>query len=112
HAGRVSLFITPTVAEDRVHLGELADRFRAEQKTAAILVLVNPASPNALSVAVTDDLAAAGKDANALMRLLTSKFGGRGGGRTTFASGSLAVPGVEPVAVTEFPGIIKDWVGE
>jgi alanyl-tRNA synthetase len=111
-AGRIALYITPSVAEDRGQLGALADRFRAERETAAVLVLVNPASPSSLSVAVTDDLAAAGKDANKLMRLLTAKFGGRGGGRSTFASGSLGVPSVEQVAATEFPGIIRDWAGE
>ncbi|MGH7594466.1 MAG: DHHA1 domain-containing protein, partial [Gemmatimonadales bacterium] len=109
--GTATLFVAPSVAEDRGELGAMADRFRGEQQRAAVLVLFNPTSPTSLAVAVTDDLAAAGKDANAFVKLVTAKFGGRGGGRPTFASGSLAVPSVEDVAITEFPAILRAWLG-
>jgi alanyl-tRNA synthetase len=61
---------------------------------------------------VTDDLTAAGKDANAFVKLVAARYGGRGGGRQTFASGTLAVASVERIATAEFPGIIREWVGE
>ena len=111
-AGRATLFVAPSVAEDRGELGAIADQFRAEKKSASILVVFNPTVPTALTVAVTDDLATAGKDANAFVKLVAARYGGRGGGRPTFASGSLAVASVEDVASTEFPGIVREWVGE
>jgi alanyl-tRNA synthetase len=107
-AGAVTLFVTPSLIEERTELGALADAFRRDHR-AAMLVLVNPAIPTALTVAVTDDLVAAGKDANAFVKLVTAQFGGRGGGRPTFASGSLAVPSVERVAIEQFPAIIRTW---
>jgi alanyl-tRNA synthetase len=110
-AGAVSLVVQPTVVEDRSQLGELADAFRREEKAAAVLVLTNPTAPTAITVAVTDDLAKAGKDANALVKLLTARFGGRGGGRPTLASGSLGVESVAAVATAEMPEIIRAWVG-
>ncbi len=111
-AGPVRLVVTPTVAEGRAQLGEMADAFRQQRRNNAMLVLVNPTAPSAVSVAVTDDLVAAGKDANALVKLLTARFGGRGGGRPTFASGTLGVPDVAEVAAAEFPDIIRGWVAE
>ena len=69
-AGKATLYVTPSVAEDRGELGALADRFRGEKQVASILVLFNPTLPTALAVAVTDDLAAAGKDANAFVKLV------------------------------------------
>ncbi len=110
-AGRVSLYIAPTMAEDRGELGALADRFRAEKKSASALVLFNPGVPNAISVAVTDDLIEAGKDANSLVKVLAARFGGRGGGRATFASGSLGVPSVEQAARNGFAAIVGEWAG-
>jgi alanyl-tRNA synthetase len=109
-AGRATLFVTSTVVDDRGQLGTMADEFRGQKKSASMLVLVNPTIPTALAVAVTDDLAASGKDANSFIKLVTAKFGGRGGGRPTFASGTLNVPSVEQVAVDEFPAILREWV--
>jgi alanyl-tRNA synthetase len=111
NAGRATLFVTSTVVDDRGQLGTMADEFRGQKKSASVLVLVNPTAPTSLAVAVTDDLAAAGKDANSFIKLVTAKFGGRGGGRQTFASGVLSVPSVERVAVDEFPAILREWVG-
>jgi alanyl-tRNA synthetase len=110
-AGRATLFLASTVVDDRGQLGTIADEFRGQKKSGSMLVIVNPTAPTALAVAVTDDLIAAGKDANAFIKLVTAKFGGRGGGRPTFASGTLGVPGVEQVVVTEFPAIVREWVG-
>jgi alanyl-tRNA synthetase len=110
-AGEITLFVAPTVAEDRGQLGEMADAFRAAKGSAAVLVLVNPTMPNAIALAVTDDLVARGKDANSLMKLLASRYDGRGGGRKTFASGSLGIP-AEPVAVDALPGVLREWMSE
>ncbi|HEY4100244.1 MAG TPA: alanine--tRNA ligase [Gemmatimonadales bacterium] len=109
-AGGVTLVVAPTVAEERAQLGAIADDFRGERKTSSILVLFNPMVPTAIAVAVTDDLASSGRDANAFVKLVTSRFGGRGGGRPTFASGSLGVPSVEAVATAEFPAIVREWM--
>ncbi|MEP6590108.1 MAG: alanine--tRNA ligase [Gemmatimonadota bacterium] len=109
-AGTVTLHVQSTVAEDRGQLGELADAFRAEAKSGAVLALVNPSVPSAISFAVTDDLIANGKDANALMKLVTKQFGGRGGGRPTFASGSLSVESAEQTVADELPGMLKQWL--
>ncbi|MCA9762114.1 MAG: alanine--tRNA ligase [Gemmatimonadetes bacterium] len=107
-AGSLRLFVQPTVAEDRGTLGELADRFRAEQREHAVLALVNPTVPTAISVAVTDDLIARGRDANALMQELTRRHGGRGGGRKTFASGSLGEDAAA-VAGEHLGPLLQEW---
>ncbi|MES2125276.1 MAG: alanine--tRNA ligase, partial [Gemmatimonadota bacterium] len=52
-AGGVTLHVNSTLADDRGQLGELADAFRAEAKAAAVLALVNPSAPTAISFAVT-----------------------------------------------------------
>ena len=109
-AGSVTLVVAPTVAEDRDQLGAIADQFRATRGQAAVLALFNPTAPSAVSFAVTDDLVARGKDANALMKLVTARFQGRGGGRKTFASGSLGVESVERVVTEELPAMLDAWV--
>jgi alanyl-tRNA synthetase len=108
--GGITLVLTPTVAEDRAQLGELADAFRGAEQSGAILALVNPTMPTAVSFAATDDLIGRGKDANALMKLVTARFGGRGGGRPTFASGSLQVESAEAVVATELPAMLAEWL--
>ncbi len=109
-AGAVTLHVNSTVAEDRAQLGAIADAFRAGTKAAGVLALVNPAVPGAVSFAVTDDLIASGKDANSLMKLVTARFGGRGGGRPTFASGSLEVASAEQTVTEELPGMLREWI--
>jgi alanyl-tRNA synthetase len=109
-AGTVRLFVKPSVSDDRNLLGELADEFRNEKRTNAVLALFNPTSPRAVAFAVTDDLVAAGKDANALMKLVASRFDGRGGGRKTFASGSLGAAEAGKVVTEELPDILKEWI--
>ncbi len=107
-AGAIRLHVQSTVAEERGVLGELADQFRAANPKGAVLALVNPTLPNAISVAVSDDLIVAGKDANALIKLLTSTHGGRGGGRKSFASGSLDTS-AEQVATESLGPILEAW---
>ncbi len=109
-AGPVTIHLRSTVTEDRGQLGELADAFRGAEKTQAMLVLVNPTLPASITVAVSDDLIALRKDANALMKLLTGSFGGRGGGRPTFASGSLGVDNVEAIMVDRIVPLVAEWV--
>ncbi|MBP6443794.1 MAG: alanine--tRNA ligase [Gemmatimonadales bacterium] len=110
-AGPVTIHLRSTVTEDRAQLGELADAFRGAEKAQAMLMLVNPTLPAAITLAVSDDLIAAGKDANAAMKLLTGAFGGRGGGRPTFASGSLGVDNVEAVVVDRIVPLVAEWIG-
>ena len=110
-AGRAALYVSPTVSEDRGELGAIADQFRGQKKTASVLALVNPTMPSAISFAVTDDLMKEGKDANTLMKMVTVRYGGRGGGRPTFASGSLGVPSAEKVVIEELPAMLREWIG-
>ena len=110
-AGPVTIHLRSTVTEDRAQLGELADAFRGAEKAQAMLMLVNPTLPAAITLAVSDDLIAAGKDANAAMKLLTGALGGRGGGRPTFASGSLGVDNVEAVVVDRIVPLVAEWIG-
>jgi alanyl-tRNA synthetase len=109
-AGSVTLVVAPTVAEDRDQLGAIADQFRATRGQGAVLALFNPTAPSAVSFAVTDDLVARGKDANALMKLVTTRFQGRGGGRKTFASGSVGTESAERVVTEELPAMLGEWV--
>ncbi len=109
-AGPVAVHLVSTVTEDRGQLGEMADAFRAEQKAAAILALVNPTTPQAVSFAVTDDLIARGKDANALIKLVTTQFAGRGGGRKTFASGSLGTMDASAMVAEALPAMLVAWL--
>jgi alanyl-tRNA synthetase len=109
--GAVTLFVQATVVEDRAQLGAIADEFRQQRKTASILALVNPTVASAVSFAVTDDLVKSGKDANALMKMFATRFGGRGGGRPTFASGSVGSGNAEQIVTTELPGMLQEWVG-
>ncbi len=113
-AGRVKLIVTQTLAEDRGELGAIADAFRGDRKTrasAAGAVQSRRRRPRWLGRGDRRLWSAAGKDANAFMKLVTAKLGGRGGGRPTFASGSLAVPSVERAALDEFPAILREWAG-
>ncbi len=105
-----TLVVATTVQEARAQLGEAADTFRAERREGAILVLYNPTVPGAISVAVTDDLIARGRDANGLMKALATRFGGRGGGRPTFASGSLGVEDLAAILATDFPAAVQEWL--
>jgi alanyl-tRNA synthetase len=110
-AGKVTVHLMSTVTEDRGQLGELADAFRGANQVGSVLVLVNPTLPAAVTIAVSDDLIGSGKDANGLMKQLTATFGGRGGGRPTFASGSLAVPSVEAITADQIVPLVAGWVG-
>jgi alanyl-tRNA synthetase len=110
-AGKVMVHLMSTVTEDRGQLGDLADAFRGANQAGAVLVLVNPTLPAAVTIAVSDDLIGAGKDANGLMKQLTAAFGGRGGGRPTFASGSLGVPSVEAITAEQIVPLVAGWVG-
>ncbi|HET9134961.1 MAG TPA: alanine--tRNA ligase [Gemmatimonadales bacterium] len=106
--GDVTFVVQQSVSEDRAELGTVADRFRGERKANAVLALVNPTAPGALAFAVTDDLVARGKDANTLMKAVSAKWGGRGGGRPTFASGS--VSGEAAAVVAQLPLFLAEWL--
>ena len=66
---------------------------------------------SAVSFAVTDDLVKSGKDANALMKMFTARFGGRGGGRPTFASGSVGSGNAEQIVTADLPAMLRERVG-
>ena len=109
-AGRVRFYLLPTVVEGRAELGELADQFRVRHPTNAVLALVNPTVPQTITIAVSDDLAADGHDANLLIKELTARHGGRGGGRKTFASGSLE-GNAESVATDSLLPLLRERLG-
>ncbi|HRP08297.1 MAG TPA: hypothetical protein PLL69_07405, partial [Gemmatimonadales bacterium] len=47
-AGTVQLHVLSTVADDRDQLGEIADRFRTDNRSGAVLAVVNPTAPAAV----------------------------------------------------------------
>ncbi|MBA2292043.1 MAG: alanine--tRNA ligase, partial [Gemmatimonadales bacterium] len=108
--GDVMLRVASTVAEDRGELGKVADEFIQSAAGDAILVLFSRAVPTALTVAVTPSLAARGRDANRLMKLLAERWNGRGGGKPGFASGSLAVASIEETVVPVLPAVVQEWL--
>lgn len=108
--GMATLVVEQTVLEDRSELGKLADRFRSEEKGNALLLLHNPAAKASISGSATDGLIEQGKNANALIKFLASRFAGRGGGRPTFASGSLGVEDVGAIANTALVEAVREWL--
>jgi alanyl-tRNA synthetase len=106
----VSLTIGETSAESRDEVGQLADRFRAEKRNAA-LVLFGTGSTSAIHVALTDDLVQRGLKAGDLLNRIAAVSGGRGGGRPAFASGSVGDPTRVPVARDATPRLVREWLG-
>jgi alanyl-tRNA synthetase len=105
----VRLTLSETALEDRAELGQLADRFRAGQKNAA-LILFGTAGRGAIHVALTDDLVQRGFKAGDLLNRIAAVSGGKGGGRATFASGSAGDSARLGAARDAAPRLVEEWL--
>ena len=105
----ITVTLGETTAEDREEIGQVADRFRAVKRNAA-LILFGTAGRGAIHVAVTDDLVQRGLKAGDLLNRIAAVSGGRGGGRPTFASGSAGDPSLLPTARQAAPRLVEEWL--
>ena len=105
----VTVTVAETAAENRDEVGQLADRFRAGKRSAA-LVLFGSGGSGAIHVAVTDDLVQRGLKAGDLLNRIAAVSGGRGGGRPAFASGSAGDPARVPAAREAVPRLVREWL--
>jgi len=105
----VAVTLGETAAEDREEIGQLADRFRAEKKNAA-LILFGTGGRGAIHVALTDDLVRRGLKAGDLLNRVAAVSGGKGGGRPTFASGSAGDAARLPAAREAAPRLVEEWL--
>jgi alanyl-tRNA synthetase len=106
----VTVVVGDTAAENRDEVGQLADRFRAGKRSAA-LVLFGSTGQGAIHVALTDDLVQRGLRAGDLLNRIAAVSGGRGGGRPAFASGSVGDPARLPAAREATPRLVREWLG-
>ncbi|HLB55566.1 MAG TPA: alanine--tRNA ligase, partial [Gemmatimonadales bacterium] len=105
----IAVTLAETGAENREEVGQLADRFRAGKRSAA-LILFGTAGSGAIHVALTDDLVQRGLKAGDLLNRIAALGGGRGGGRPAFASGSAGDPARIPAARAAAPRLVKEWL--
>jgi alanyl-tRNA synthetase len=105
----ITVTLGETSAEDREEIGQVADRFRAVKRNAA-LILFGTAGRGAIHVAVTDDLVQRGLKAGDLLNRIAAVSGGRGGGRPTFASGSAGDPALLASAREATPRLVEEWL--
>jgi alanyl-tRNA synthetase len=105
----ITVTLGETSAEDREEIGQVADRFRAVKRNAA-LILFGTAGRGAIHVAVTDDLVQRGLKAGDLLNRIAAVSGGRGGGRPTFASGSAGDPALLASAREAAPRLVEEWL--
>jgi len=107
--GGVRVMVGDTTAEDRDEVGQLADRFRAGRQSAA-LILFGTAGRGAIHVALTDDLVQRGFKAGDLLNRIAAVSGGKGGGRPTFASGSVGDVSRLAAARDAAPRLFGEWL--
>jgi alanyl-tRNA synthetase len=106
----VSLTIAETTSEDRVEVGQIADRFR-EGKRNSVLVLFSTGGRGAIHVTVTDDLVGAGRKAGDLVNRIAALSGGKGGGRPHFASAGAGDASKLTAARAATPALVSAWLG-
>ena len=106
----ISLTVGETAAENRDEVGQVADRFRAEKRSAA-LVLFGTGGRGGIHVALTEDLVQRGLKAGDLLNRIAALSGGKGGGRPGFASGSVGDPTRIPAAREATPRLVREWLG-
>jgi alanyl-tRNA synthetase len=107
--GGVAVVVAETAAEDRDEVGRLADRFRSDHRSAA-LVLYGTGERGAIHVALTDDLVQRGLRAGDLLNRIAAASGGRGGGRPGFASGSVGDAARAGAARAAIPERVAEWL--
>jgi len=105
----VQVTIADIATDDRVEVGQIADRFR-EGKRNAVLVLFSNAGRGAIHVTLTDDLVGSGRKAGDLVNRIAALSGGKGGGRPHFASAGAGDLGKLPAARAATPALVAEWL--
>ena len=105
----VQVTIADIATDDRVEVGQIADRFR-EGKRNAVLVLFSNAGRGAIHVTLTDDLVGSGRKAGDLVNRIAALSGGKGGGRAHFASAGAGDPAKLPAARAATPALVAEWL--
>jgi alanyl-tRNA synthetase len=104
--GDVDLHIGDSDLEDRTQIGVLMDGFRSKHKR-AISVLFTKGGRPGIHVAVTDDLIAQGLKAGEIVNAIAATAGGKGGGRSHFASAGVGDPDKLSDAKSQTPEIVR-----
>ncbi len=105
----IDLTIADTPTDDRDELGQVADAFRSGNERGA-LVLFGAAGRGAVHVALTDDLVRRGLRAGDLVNRIAAVSGGKGGGRSHFASAGAGDSGRLDAARAATPSLVAQWL--
>ncbi len=101
----VKLYVEVLDNKERDELGFIADHIRSRDQKAVIVLVSENTNQNAILISVSKGLTP-GINANKLMKVITAKVGGSGGGRPDFANGSLK----EKVSLQDLIKLVKQGV--
>jgi alanyl-tRNA synthetase len=107
--GDVELHIGESDLEDRNQIAAIMDGFRAKHKR-AISVLFATGGRAGIHVAVTDDLVSQGLKAGDIAGSIAAVTGGKGGGRSHFASAGVGDAAKVSEARTRTPDIVREFL--
>ncbi len=107
--GDVELHIGESDLEDRNQIAAILDGFRAKHKR-AISVLFTTGARAGIHVAVTDDLVSQGLKAGDIASSIAAVTGGKGGGRSHFASAGVGDAAKVSEARTRTPDIVREFL--
>ncbi|MDY0214102.1 MAG: alanine--tRNA ligase [Bacilli bacterium] len=99
----LNLYVYVGEGKTRDELGLIADKIKSQDQRAVIVLL----SDNALLISLSKGLTSV-LNANKIMKLITAKFGGSGGGRPDFANGSIK----EKARLQDIISLVKQGVNE
>jgi alanyl-tRNA synthetase len=108
--GEVELHLDESDLDDRDHIAVLMDVFRAKH-TRGISVLFTKGARPGIHVAVTDDLVSRGVKAGDVASAIAAVSGGKGGGRSHFASAGAGDPAKLGIARERAPAIVREILG-
>lgn len=86
--GEFKLLVQEAPFDDRDLLSDVTDRMKSKIPNSVVVMIGQGATPQPLIVAVSKELSSK-IPAGGIIKSLTQKFGGKGGGRPDFAQGSL-----------------------
>ena len=107
--GDVDLHIDESDLDDRNQIALTMDAFR-EQKRRAIRVLYTVGARPGIHVAVTEDLVAQGVKAGEIVNELAASTGGKGGGRSHFASAGVGDATLLSATRAQTPAIVRRFL--
>jgi len=105
-SGELKLLILEVPFDDRDLLSEITDRLK-NKLIHAVIVVLGQGSSAPMIVSVAKDLSSQ-TPAGGIIKLLTQKFGGKGGGRPDFAQGSLDQVNLEEIKKTLFASLTAE----